>query len=197
LSQKVVSFGVITLAIAGLLGLMVWGMLNRTPVTGKSGFTRVQKPAPEFTLPLFNGGEFTMYEHLGQPVVVNFWASWCPPCREEARTLERVWRAYNGDVVFVGIDIQDRESNARAYLDEFNVTYSNGLDVDGKITIDFGVIGLPVTFFVSKQGVVERRWVGAIKERKLVAWVDELVAGVEPSGEAEGENLEEFFTFDS
>ena len=129
--------------------------------------------------------------------MINFWASWCPPCREEAPLLESTWRDYEDEeVFFVGVDIQDREEDARAYIREFGITYPNGPDVDGRITVDYGVIGIPVTFFVDRGGVVVRRWVGAVKGRQLVAWVDELVAGVEPSGEAEGENLEGFFELD-
>ena len=196
-SPKAVSIGVVSLAIVGFLGLMGWGLLNKAPATGLSGFTRVQKPAPEFTLPLFTGSELNLYEHQGEPVIINFWASWCFPCRAEAVLLEKTWRAYKDrGVTFVGVDIQDDERDASEYLEEFDITYPNGPDVDGKITVDYGVIGLPVTFFVNREGVIERRWVGAISERKLEAWVDELAVGMAPSGEAEGENLEDFFKLD-
>jgi hypothetical protein len=70
------------------------------------------------------------------------------------------------------------------------------MDVDGTITVDYGVIGIPVTFFVNKDGIVERRWVGAISERQLVAWVEELAAGVALSEETDEENPEEFFKFE-
>ena len=193
LSPKALSIGVISLTIAGFLVLMAFGLLNNAPVTERSGFTRVQKPAPDFTLPRFDGGELTLSQNQGQAVVVNFWASWCPPCREEAPVLERIWRAYDDDVLFVGVDIQDTEENARAYLGEYDVTYPNVLDTDGKVTVDYGVIGIPVTFFVSRDGIVERRFVGAVKETQLVAWVDELIAGAAPTGDIEGENPKGFF----
>ena len=197
LSPRAVSIGVLSLAIAGFVALMAFGLLNKASVTGRSGFTRVQKPAPEIRMPLFEGGELLLSEYRGQPIVINFWASWCPPCREEARVLERTWRAYKGKgVMFLGVDIQDTEERARAFLKEYGVTYPNGLDRDGRITVDYGVIGLPITFFVNREGVVERRWVGAISERKLVAWVDEIVAGLAPAGDAEGENPKGYFKLD-
>ena len=194
LSRKAAGVALVGLVVAGVLTLLAIGLMNREPVTGMSGFTRVGKPAPDFRMPLFNGGQLELSQHLNKPLVINFWASWCPPCWEEAPILEAAWRAYrDSGVLFVGVDIQDSEGDARDYLEEFDVTYPNGRDGDGRITVEYGVIGLPVTFFVDRNGVVQRRWVGAIREGRLKAWVDELVAGVSPTGETEGENPEGFF----
>lgn len=166
-------------AVVALIALMSWALSNRSPVTGLSGVTRVTKPAPDFTLDLMDGGQLLRSELAGRPVVINFWASWCTPCRDEAAGLERTWRDYEGrGVVFVGIDIQDSELDARFYLEEFDVTYPNGRDEDGKITVEYGVVGLPVTFFVSKEGVIERRWVGAIPESRLLDWTESLAQGL-------------------
>ena len=111
--------------------------------------------------------------------------------------MERAWQIYRDEgVVFIGIDIQDTEESARAYLREFGVTYPNGRDVDGKITIDYGIVGMPATFFVNRIGIVERRWVGAIDEDRLLAWVNELVSDVTPSGETDGINSQAFFELD-
>ena len=191
-----VSFTVALLAVVGLLGLMAWGLAHKAPVTSLSGFARVQQPAPDFTLQVFDESELVLSQLRGRPVVINFWASWCPPCREEALDLERAWRVYQDDVLFIGLDILDREEKARAYLKEFGITYPNGQDADSKITVEYGVIGLPVTFFVSREGIVERRWVGTIDERTLFTWVEELASGISPTGQTEGANLEEYFELD-
>ena len=179
--------------IAAFLALLGVGLATKSPVTGKSGFTRVGKPAPGFVLPGVGGGEIDLADFSEKPMVINFWASWCPPCRREALVLEDTWRAHVDDVQFVGVDIQDVDEGAAAYLAEFDVTYPNGLDRQGRVTVDYGVIGLPVTFFVNKAGVVERRWVGAINRDRLEEWVGGLTAGQPPSGIAEGENLEDYF----
>ena len=197
---RVLIVGGVGLAIVGLIALMGWGLSNKRPVTGLSGVTRVQLPAPEFTLPLFDGGEVVLSELGGRPLVINFWNPECWPCREEASGLERTWRAYKDtDVLFVGLEtpiILNSEESAKAYLSEFDVTYPNGRDSDGRITVEYGVIGVPITFFVNRSGIVERRWVGAIPEERLVAWVAELVSGAAPSGQIEGTDPERFFTVD-
>lgn len=175
---------------------MALGLANKSPATGLSGFTRVDKPAPPFTRPLFGGGELALSDRGGRPVVINFWASWCPPCRDEAPILESLWRKHRNDVLFVGVNIQDAEGDARAYLEEFGITYPNVLDADGTVTVDYGVVGLPVTFFVNEDGIVARRWVGAVTQTQMSEWVEELASGVSPAGDTEGANLEEFFQFD-
>ena len=168
--------GVVILVIAGFAALLLAGLLFNEAPTGASGAERVSHPADDFTLPLFDGGEITLSDLRGTPVVINFWASWCPPCREEARDLERVWRHYQPQgVTFIGVDIQDKREDALAYIAEFDVTYPNGQDLDGRITIDYGVGGIPVTFFIDKEGMIDSRWVGAISESLLVARIEELL----------------------
>ena len=179
-----VVFAVLVLA---FFAVLAFGLANRSSATGRSGMTRIGKPAPQFAMQLLGGGEFRLSDHEGRPLVINFWASWCPPCRQESPAFERQWRRYRDTgIQFVGVDIQDDVSDAEAYVREFGLTFPNGLDPDGKITIDYGVIGLPVTFFVGSSGIVEGRWVGAIPEEKLEEWVNTLVAASAPSGEAEG-----------
>ena len=198
LSPKVIGVVTVSLISVGVLSLLALGMLNKESVTGRSGITRLDKPAPDFTLKLFDGNELTLAEHIGQPMVINFWNPSCPPCRREAPFLEKTWRSYMDDgVQFIGVGLPmlDTEQSSKDYVKHFDITYPNGLDKNGTITVEYGVIGLPVTFFVNREGIVERRWVGAIGEEQLVAWVKELGSGIPPSERAEGENPEDYVGF--
>ena len=195
-SRKLLVAAAFAVLVLALFAVLAYGLANRSSATGRSGMTRVGKPAPEFTMRLLDGGEFRLSDYEGVPLVINFWASWCPPCRQESPGFERQWRRYGlrartqtgdgGGVQFVGVDIQDELSDAQEYVREFGLTFPNGLDPDGKITIDYGVIGLPVTFFVGSSGIVEGRWVGAISEDKLEEWVKALIADSAPGGDSEG-----------
>ena len=170
------ALAIAALVAVGFLGLLVWGMLNKQPITGLSGVTRVNRAAPEFTLTTFSGTTISLQDLQGKAVVINFWASWCPPCRIEASLIERTWRAYkNRNLIFLGVNIQDRKEDALNYIREFDITYPNGPDPTGEISIDYGVSGLPVTFFISAKGEVVRRWVGAIEKSVLISSIEEIM----------------------
>ena len=167
---------IVAFVVIGFLGLLVWGMLNREPITGLSGITMVDRPAPDFVLQTFQDDTISLADLRGRPMVINFWASWCPPCRDEAPLLERTWRAYkNRDLIFLGVNIQDRKEDAVNYMREFDITFPNGPDPTGEITINYGVSGLPVTFFVSRDGKVVRRWVGALEHSVLIRSIEEIM----------------------
>ena len=186
-----------SLFILGLIGLLAWGLSNRSSITGLSGITRVDQPAPNFQLELLSDGAITLSEQRNKVVVINFWSSTCPPCRTEARDLETAWQAYRDrDVLFIGANIQDSHDPARRFLDEFGVTYPNGLDERGRISIDYGVVGIPVTFVVDGEGTVARRWVGEIDIDRLTTWIDELLEGTTPEGETDGINKDSYYRLD-
>lgn len=160
----------ITLLVA-LLALMGWGLRVRASGPVESG------PAPDFSLTTFDGQTLTLSELQGQVVVINFWASWCPPCRDEAPYLESTWRKYKDQgVVFIGVDYVDAEPNALAYIDEFDITYPNGPDIGEKIARDYHIKGVPETFYVDKTGQLRGVQIGPLAAPILDNKIDELLA---------------------
>ncbi len=132
--------------------------------------------APQFTMPLFGGGTFSLAEQRGKVVVVNFWASWCVPCRQEAPILENTWRKYKDKgAVFVGVDYVDTDKEAMAFIQEFNVTYPNGPDIGTDRARAFHIQGVPETYFVGKDGQLYGNHIGPIDEATLSAKIDELL----------------------
>ena len=190
-ARRIAAVVLVVVGIGALTALLAFGLANRSPVTGRSGVTRIDKPAPTINMTLYGGGVLSPADYADKPVVVNFWASWCGPCRQEAPIFERLSQEYGErGVQFIGINIQDAEADAEAYLREYDITYPNGRDDNGSISIDYGVIGIPVTFFINKDGVVQRRWAGVMRETQLRQWIDELVLGTAPTGDTQGENPE-------
>lgn len=161
---------------------LLWFGLARTGQHAESG-----SAAPTFELPLLDGtGSLSDEDLRDKAVVVNFWASWCIPCREEAPLLEKTWRAYRDQgVVFLGINIKDAESDARRFMDEFGISYPNVRDLDQRLTRAFGVKGLPETFFIDHRwtfvGAISGDETGAQSGTVILGAVseDELVSNVE------------------
>jgi cytochrome c biogenesis protein CcmG/thiol:disulfide interchange protein DsbE len=138
----------------------------------------VGRPAPPFTLTTFDGAPLALAAQRGKVVVVNFWASWCyPACYEEAPVLERSWRAYRErGVVVVGVDIQDKREAAEKFVRDFGLTFPNAPDLKGTVSVDFGVYGVPETFFVDRQGRIRVKHVGAVTDDVFRSTVDRLLA---------------------
>jgi cytochrome c biogenesis protein CcmG/thiol:disulfide interchange protein DsbE len=164
----------IPLGIVPLLVLLAYGF-KTDPKTVPSPL--VAKEAPPFALKLFDGGSLTLQDLRGKVVVVNFWASWCyPACYEEAPLLEGAWRAYKEKgVVIVGVNIQDTEQGAREFMKRFSFTFPNGPDPKGKISIDYGVYGVPETFFVDQEGRIAYKHVGALTAEILSRQIQKLL----------------------
>lgn len=157
--------------ILALLGLLAWGLRKVQAGPVESGM------APDFTLTSFDGRTLTLSELRGQVVIINFWASWCPPCREEAAYLEQTWRKYKDKgVIFIGVDWVDTEKEALAYMDEFDLTYFNGPDIGTRIAQAYNIQGVPETFYVAKNGELRGVHIGPLKSPELDQKIDELLA---------------------
>ncbi len=159
------------LVIAALLIVGVRQQGSKGLVTG----TLIGTTAPDFTLTTFAGSTVRLSEQRGHPVVINFWASWCPPCRAEAATLSKVAQAESaaGRAVFIGVDVRDQGDSARRFLSDFSVPYANGPD-PGNLEASYQGIGIPYTVFIGADGTVARAWIGPLDEQRLTTIIDEI-----------------------
>lgn len=135
-------------------------------------------PAPDFTLNLYDGGTFTLSEHRGQVVVINFWGSWCAPCRDEAPDLQAAHERFaDQGVVIVGVGFRDTERAARQFIEEFNLTYPNGNDDGLRITARYNVTGAPETYIVDQNGNIVDFYIGQFPPAWLNNAIEALIAG--------------------
>ena len=154
-----------------LLAILGWALWRN------NGGPREAGKAPDFALTNFEGETIALSDLRGKVVVINFWASWCLPCREEAPYLEATWRKYKDQgVVFIGVGYVDTEKEALAYLDEFDITYFNGPDVGTRISRDYRIQGVPETFYVAKDGSLRGVKIGPLVAPELERKIEELLA---------------------
>ncbi len=153
----------IWVVLVGLLVLLAIA-LNRS----QQGTVQPGDKIQDFTITTFSGYELNgqsqirLSELHGKVVMINFWASWCKPCEQEAADLRAAWQHYKdgGNVVFLGADYVDTEPEARAYLQKFGITYPNGPDLGTKISQQFRIKGVPETYFVDQAGVLRYVQIG-------------------------------------
>lgn len=164
------SFG---LGIVLIVALVAVGIVQR----GSGGASRgalAGTVAPDFTLTSLDGTVVRLSDYRGKPVVLNFWASWCAPCREEAPALARVAGAEAGRVSFLGVDVRDQADDARTFIATYGIPYPSLSDRDGAVEHLFTDIGIPFTVFINADGTISRTWLGPLDERHLLAFVGEL-----------------------
>ena len=128
--------------------------------------------APQFRMGLLSGGTLSLEELRGKPVVVNFMASWCPPCRAEMPAFEKAWQQHKDRVVFVGVAVEDTESAAKALVEKTGVTYPVGLDDGNVIARAYELKGMPTTVFLDPNGAVVKRVTGQVTEGALTFFIN-------------------------
>lgn len=174
---------VLVVVLAVGVGALFGARLDRNPALVSTPL--IGQPASERTVPyLEQDGEVSLGDFRGRVVVVNFWASWCVACREEHPVLNAAAAAYReAGVEFIGVVYQDRPSNAITFLDEMGRTgnYRYVTDPESRLAIDFGVFGVPETFFIDETGTIAAKITGASTLPLLFGVLDEMLAGRTPA----------------
>jgi len=155
--------------VLGLLALLVWKVAHQVGhATIASDIRKGKKPeTPAFSLPRLDGGRLASSSLRGKAHVVNFWASWCIPCREEAPLLEQASHRYRGRLAVLGVDHQDFAGDARAFARRYGMTYPTVVDKGDKLYTKYGLTGVPETFCANAQGQVVAHVPGAVKRDTL------------------------------
>lgn len=180
-SSGLMSLGSLVLLLGLVLVVVVVGMqlVNQNRGQPTNG------PAPDFAVTTFDGELFSLAEQRGSVVVLNFWGSWCGPCRAEAPSLEAIYEEYRDrGVVFVGITYLDEDEDSLQFIDEYDITYPNAPDSQLTVADDYRIDGAPETFVINQDGEIVRFfygpiYVGSIHPDQLTDLLDELLATTE------------------
>jgi cytochrome c biogenesis protein CcmG, thiol:disulfide interchange protein DsbE len=181
LSRKaIIGFVVTTALSASLLLLLLLRLISASQAVANGGISPVVgHAAPDFTITLLNGKQgqtLHLADLKGKPVVLNFWASWCTPCKDEAPILQAASQQYAAQgVVFIGIAYEDVPANSMRFLQQYDITYAIGPDTSGAISISYGVPTVPETVFINRQGIVTEIFGGALSKNLLDQRVAKIV----------------------
>ena len=174
--RNITIFIIVSLLNVGLL-VLLWTQLLTPRATsspddpslaGGVSSPLVGKAAPDFTLPVLGdeGTQLRLADLKGKAVILNFWGSWCEPCKEEAPFLQQTWtRIQSQEAVMIGIDSPEASEKALNFVRQHGITYTNVKDtVQGSTGLDYGITGQPETFFINRDGIVVSRWLGPLTE---------------------------------
>lgn len=177
------------LAVVSAILLVITGLLVQREVLnqddrGLVGVTDTQRPAdgepaPDFTLLSPEGDPVSLSDFRGKTVVLNFWATWCPPCRAEMPELQAVWeeRGEGTDLVVLAVDVGETADTVKGFIEEIGLTFRVAIDDAGSVAAHYGVRGLPATFFIDAKGVVRSHNLGPVFGELLEAGIASADAG--------------------
>ncbi len=168
--RNVILFGGVTIVLALVLIFAI--SMQKTTSAELGG-----REAMPFVLRTFEGQEVSLADLEGQIVVINFWASWCVECYDEAPLLEEAYQAYKDQgVIFVGVAYLDTLKEALAYMEQYGITYPSGLDIGSVIYQDYFITGVPETFFIDREGIIQHVQIGPIERAPLFQRLETLIA---------------------
>lgn len=160
-----------------LLALLLFnGKLARTDAPDgagvKSSPPKIGTALADFNLLSLAGNEkVSLSQYRGQPVMINFWGSWCPPCRQEMPLFQQVYARYGDQFVLIGINVQDEKTAALEYAEQTGITFPLVVDENAEVTAQFYVRGFPTSFFIDAEGVLQAMHVGVVSEAKLAGYL--------------------------
>src|SRR5713226_464586 len=170
--RRIIIFLVVTLLNLGLLALLASQVLVPAQNQSNAGSSPlIGHPAPDFTLGVLStrsAPAIHLASFKGKPVMLNFWASWCNPCKHEAPLLEATWqRVQSQGVIFIGVDYEDTQTDGLSFLRTYGITYPNVVEPTGSTAINYGVTGVPETVFIDRHGVIVNKVIGEVTEQTL------------------------------
>ena len=174
----------VAVPVLAFLAILAWASFTSGPARGgltvNDNIVELDadgEAAPDFSLNLMGGGSIGSQELRGRVVMLDFWASWCPPCREEAPVLAQVYAEYHErGVEFVGVNLWDNAGDADLFVQQQGHEYPNGVDDGGKIAISYGVRGIPEKFFIDREGRIVRKFSGPMTADRLRMILESMLA---------------------
>lgn len=155
---------------------------RRAERVGEQPAPRLGHPAPDFQLESFDGKSHSLRDFHGTPVLLNFWASWCPPCRKEMPDLQRFHEQYGARIRVLGINWDHERPKARTFLESHGITFPNLFDGEGKVFVRYRLRGLPTSFWVDASGVIRGMWRGAMSMETMVQGFRKTTEGLDERG---------------
>ncbi|HNA54172.1 MAG TPA: TlpA disulfide reductase family protein [Anaerolineales bacterium] len=162
------------------IGIMFYMLLSQQDVSSQDFSAvpvKVDYPAPKLDLVDLSGKSVSLDDYLGSVVLVNLWATWCPPCREEMPTLQTFYEKYKEDgFVLLGVDQEETAAVVQPFVEEFGLTFPVWLDLDYLAQREFNTMNLPSSYVIDRSGTVRLMWIGGISKRNLEKYVPDLIA---------------------
>jgi cytochrome c biogenesis protein CcmG, thiol:disulfide interchange protein DsbE len=171
--RPLITFAFVSLFALSLILLLGWQLMTpyTDPSTGAVSSPLIGHQAPDFTLPALSASplpDLHLASLRGHIVIINFWASWCDVCKQEAPLLQENWQQERGHgVIFLGVDYGDTQSAGMGFLQHYHITYPNVRDATGSTAINYGVTGVPETYYLSSNGVVVQKVIGALTQNSI------------------------------